>query len=143
MKYSWAGGLGLLVCVVVLSFCPADAGGQPAGKAKKGTPRDEASVWMTKKLEFSQKILAGLTQGDFALVRKNADAMLVVGYLEKWDRARLPEYRKQLRLFEDSNKALLRAADHRDIKGATRAYAQLVISCVECHNVVRDVQGKR
>jgi mono/diheme cytochrome c family protein len=116
----------------------------PAGDDKKGGGKDpdKASLWMTKKLEFSQKILRGLTMGDFEMARKNADAMVVVGYLESWDRAGTPEYKKQLKSFESANKELVRQAEMKDIGAATRAYAQLVVSCIECHNVVRDAKKK-
>src|SRR5262249_52964074 len=114
----------------------------PAGDDKKGTKPDKASVWMTKKLEFSQKILQGLTQADFETVRKNADGMVVVGYLEGWDRAGTPGYKKQMKAFESANKDLIRHAEKKDVKAATKAYTQLVVSCVECHTIVRDAKKK-
>jgi hypothetical protein len=131
----------LVLMAALLPLCPA--GYNKRGEGKKGVREpDKASVWMTKKLEFSQKILHGLTKGDFELVRKNADAMIVVGYLEKWDRAAIPEYKRQLKAFEDANKELIRQADKEDVQAATRAYAKLVVSCVECHTVVRDTKKK-
>jgi hypothetical protein len=44
---------------------------------------------MTKKLEHAQKVLAGLTSADFEMVKKHAEAMQVISYLEGWDRADL------------------------------------------------------
>lgn len=102
----------------------------------------DASVWMTKKLEYSKHVLDGLTHGDFALVRKNAEAMQVVGYLEMWDRADLPEYRRQVRYFEAANRELIRQATAKNINGATLAYTQLTLSCVQCHTVVRDARPR-
>ena len=131
----------LVVAVTLLPTCPAGDDKKGGGK-KGGKDSDKASVWMTKKLEFSQKILQGLTQGDFEMVRKNADAMVVVGYLESWDRAGMPEYKKQLKSFESANKELVRQAEKKNISAATRAYTQLVVSCIECHNVVRDAKKK-
>ena len=122
-----------VAALTFLPFCPA---------ADKKGGQDKASVWMTKKLEFSQKILQGLTMGDFEMVRKNADSMAVVGYLESWDRAAMPEYRKQTKAFDSANKELVRQAEKKDVKAATRAYTQLVVSCVECHSVVRDAKRK-
>lgn len=129
---SWVGLVGVLAALAALPSYPA--GARPADE------KDKASVWMTKKLEFSQKILAGLTKGDFEAVRKNADSMIVVGYLERWDRADIPEYKRQLKAFEEANKDLVRRAERKDVGGATKAYAKLVVSCVECHTVVRDAK---
>jgi hypothetical protein len=129
----------LLVALAALALCSAAPEKKPA-KSRKAGGADEASIWMTRKLECSQNVLAGLTAGDFEKVKKNADAMLVVTYLEKWDRADLPQYKRQLRSFEDANKDLIRGAGDRDVKTATRAYTRLIVSCVECHSVVRDAK---
>lgn len=106
----------------------------------KADDRDKASVWMTKKLEYSQKILAGLTKEDFEMISTNADAMTVVTYLENWDRAGRADYRKQLRVFETANKDLVRHAKAKNLAAATRSYTQLIQSCVECHTVIRDAR---
>jgi hypothetical protein len=141
MKNAWFGLTSLVVAAALLPICPAGEGKKGGGKAGGKGP-DEASVWMTKKLEFSQKILRGLTMGDFELVRKNADAMIVVGYLERWDREGIPAYRKQMKSFETANKELVRQAEKKDMTAATRAYTQLIVSCVECHTIVRDAKKK-
>jgi hypothetical protein len=135
---------GLAAAVGMALLLPLGVAGdeRESGEKKAGRGDDKASVWMTKKLDFSQKILQGLTKGDFELVRKNADAMIVVGYLEKWDRAAIPTYRQQMKAFEEANKDLIRQADKEDVQAATRAYTKLVVSCVECHTVVRDAKKK-
>jgi hypothetical protein len=131
----------LLVALAVLAVCPAGAGEKQPGK-KKADRRDEASVWMKKKLDHSKGVLSGLTRADFEMIRKNAEAMKVIGYLEEWDRADLPEYKRQLRYFSDANKELIRQANNKNINGATLAYTQMTLSCVHCHNVIRDVKKK-
>ena len=97
----------------------------------------QASIWMKQKLVASQNILAGLTKGDYEAVEKNAQSMLVVGYLEKWVRADIPGYRKMMTDFEYANKALALAARNKNLDGATIGYVQLTISCVQCHKLVR------
>jgi hypothetical protein len=107
------------------------------GKAQAPEP----SIWMKQKLGASQNILAGLTKGDYEAIEKNAQSMLVVGYLEKWIRADIPGYRKMMNDFEYANKALTLAAREKNLDGATIGYVQLTISCVQCHNIVR-AEGK-
>jgi hypothetical protein len=128
----------LVVAVAVLPVCPAGAQEKKTPRAAAG--REEASIWMTRKLEHTQKVLAGLTRGDFALIKKHAQAMQVLSYLEQWDRADLPEYRRQLRYFDEANKELIRHANNKNLQGATIAYSLLTVSCVHCHNVVRDAK---
>jgi hypothetical protein len=121
----------VLIALAVLFLCPTQADDKKA---------DKGSLWMAKKLEFAQKILAGLTKGDFDMVKSNAQEMHVIGYLEKWDRAGIPEYRRQVKYFDDANKELIRQAEKMNINGATLAYTQLTLSCVQCHTVVRDTK---
>jgi cytochrome c556 len=117
-----------------LSVCPS------SGQKKKPSEQEKASVWMKKKLEFSQNILAGLTESDFAKVRANAEAMSFLGYLEKWTRGDQPDYKKQIVFFDFANRELIRQAKEKNLDGATLAYNQLTVSCVQCHKIVRNAK---
>jgi hypothetical protein len=44
-----------------------------------------------------------------------------------------------LRLFEFADRELIRAAREENLYGATLAFTQLTISCVNCHKIVRSV----
>ena len=102
-------------------------------------PKEKAaSLWMKQKLVASQNILGGLTKPDFDAIEKNAQSMLVVGYLEQWIRADIPGYKEMMNDFKYANKSLALAAREKNLDGATVAYLQLTISCVHCHRFVRD-----
>ncbi len=104
---------------------------------------DRPANWMKQKLEMSQNILAGLTKGDFKSVETNALQMNVVNFLEKevaQDQPYYKEYSRQLNAFETANRELLRQASAKNIEGATLAYMQLTISCVQCHRIIRDAK---
>ncbi|MGP0065942.1 MAG: hypothetical protein ACLQGP_20375 [Isosphaeraceae bacterium] len=122
----------LTLMTATLAFHSARGGGEQA-KEK------EPSVWMRQKLAASQNILAGLTKADFDAIEKNAQSMLVVGYLEKWVRADTPGYENFTKDFQYANKSLSNAAREKNLDGATLAYLQLTLSCVNCHKIVRDV----
>jgi hypothetical protein len=114
--------------------------GASSGQQKKSGAEDKASLWMKNKLVFSQNILAGLTESDFDKIRKNAEAMNFLGYLEKWLRADMPAYKYQVSHFEFANHELIRQAKEKNLDGATLAYNQLTVSCVQCHKIVRDAK---
>ena len=99
--------------------------------------KTKSSVWMKQKLSASQNILAGLTKEDYKAIEKNAQSMLVVGYLEKWVRSDIPGYQRMLKDFEYANKALKLAAREKNLDGATIGYIQLTMSCVQCHKLIR------
>jgi cytochrome c556 len=109
-----------------------------AGAADKDKQDEQGSFWMQKKLEYSEKILAGLATADFEAIGKNARSMNALTQMEKWVRAGLPEYRAQLRIFQNANEQLIEMADAEKLDGATLAYVQLTLSCVNCHKVIRD-----
>jgi hypothetical protein len=60
-------------------------------------------------------------------------------YLEKWVRADTPGYKRLTKDFEYANESLTHAARDKNVDGATIAYLQLTISCVNCHKIARDV----
>ncbi|MHC5539828.1 hypothetical protein ACYOEI_16540 [Singulisphaera rosea] len=101
-------------------------------------PQDKSSIWMKHKLDASQKILEGMTRADYKQIEKNARSMKVMAYLEGYFRADMPGYKAQLHAFENANEAIVRAAQEKNLDGATIAYTQLTISCVSCHKLVRD-----
>ena len=141
MKDKLFGLASLLVALAVLSVSTVGADEKKADKKK--ADKKEASIWMQKKLEHSQKILAGLTEADFDKIQTSAGQMQVLNFLEEWDRGKIPEYRRQLKYFSDANAELIRQAGKKNLGGATLAFTQLTLSCVHCHNVVRDVKKSK
>jgi hypothetical protein len=102
---------------------------------------EAGSFWMQKKLEYSEKILAGLAREDFDQIGKNARSMKALTQMEKWVRG-TSEYRTQLRIFQNANEQLIGMADDKKLDGAALAYVQLTLSCVNCHKAVRVATGK-
>jgi hypothetical protein len=100
--------------------------------------KEESSFWMQKKMEYSEKILAGLAKGDFQAIEKNATSMNKLSQIENWVRASSPAYKGQLATFRSANKSLIRMAEEQDIDGSTLAFMQLTQSCVQCHKLIRD-----
>jgi hypothetical protein len=130
----------LLTALATLVFFTATCGVHPTRGGDKEPKDNSGSLWMKQKLVASQNILAGLTKADYEQIEKNAQSMIAVGYLEKWIRADTPEYQTMLRNFLYSNKSLSLAAREKNLEGATVAYLQLTLSCVNCHKLVRDTR---
>jgi cytochrome c556 len=96
------------------------------------------SLWMKKKLAYSETMLVGLVGEDFDQMAKSARSMNAMNQMEKWVRGTSPEYRTQLKIFQNANEQMIRMADKKNLDGAALAYVQLTLSCVNCHKVVRD-----
>jgi hypothetical protein len=128
------------VTLALTSFLVLAAGRPWAhGQTTKKTAEseDKASLWMKSKLVNSKNVLEALTREDFAAIQENAQAMQFVGYLEKWFRADVDGYKEQMQVFQFANTSLVKAAKAKNLDGATLAYNQLTISCVQCHKIVR------
>lgn len=116
------------------------SGAPSAGTDKGDDTKKHASVWMKAKLEYSRNIQEGLTKGDFDMILKNANSLNYAAYLEALFRAKWPvEYRDQVVQFVAANKELIREAKAKHLLGATLAYTQLTVSCVKCHELIRNV----
>ena len=125
----------------------AQEGGREAAKtdeppAASPAPGDQPSVWMRKKLDYSQNILAGIATADFDKIAKNAESMRTLGKVEAFVRSRTPGYRTQLQIFDESNAEILRQANRDNVDGAALAFTQLTISCVNCHKQLREATRK-
>ncbi len=136
----------LLVFPFLLPLTSTAADPAPASKAAApGTPpaaeaedqESGPSVWMKKKLDYSQHILAGITQEDFDKIADNARAMKGLGKVEAFVRSRNAAYTRQLQTFEDINDEIIRQADKDNVEGVALAFTQLTINCVNCHKVLR------
>lgn len=99
---------------------------------------EKQSLLMRKKLECSQNILEGLALEDYDAMAENARVMKGLTQLEHWFRADSPQYKAQLNIFWFANDELIRLADEKNMEGASLAYMQLTLSCVNCHKHIRD-----
>ncbi|MEX0977295.1 MAG: hypothetical protein WDZ48_00490 [Pirellulales bacterium] len=134
MKTRWVVAGGMLVALLACQVWAAD-------KDKEGD--DKGSFWMQKKLEYSEKILAGLATQDFDQIAKSARSMSALTQMEKWVRGSTPQYRAQLGIFQNANQQIIRMADEEKLDGAALAYVQLTLSCVNCHKVIRDSAAEK
>lgn len=111
---------------------------QAKEKAEAAKP---LSVWMEKKMEYSQEMLRGLVSGDLDTVAEKAEQMRVVSKVEGWIRGKKSGYRAQLQVFEFANNEILRHARAGNLEGTTMAFHQLTTSCVSCHKMTREPNG--
>jgi cytochrome c556 len=94
--------------------------------------------WMTAKLKESQEIFAALTKGDFQTIAESASVLKTLNKIEGFVRKRNPKYRYQLRAFEFAIEEIENQAEKENIEGVVLGFNQLTISCVHCHNQLRD-----
>lgn len=100
--------------------------------------KQPASFWMKKKLQYSEKVLEGLAKADYETIAENAKLMNQLDQIEDFVRGRDEEYRHHLKTFDRVTRELAQQANDEDIDGATLAFMELTLNCVNCHKHLRD-----
>jgi cytochrome c556 len=96
-----------------------------------------SSTVMRAKLEQAQAILEGLSMEEFKLIEDNAKKLSAVTEFEEWIHAKDKDYQHQLHVFRTANEEIFRQATEKNLDGATLAYMQMTLSCVQCHKAMR------
>ncbi len=126
-------GLGivyLFACLPILADEP---------KTAAGSEKATASIWMEQKMKLSRQIMEGLARGKLADVDTSARAMRTLSRIEGWARrSDTKEYRRQLKYFNQATEEIIRQAQKDNLDGATLAFTQMTLSCVACHQELRD-----
>jgi hypothetical protein len=126
------------ICFTIATFAsPLVVKGDEKGDPNKDQP---VSIWMKKKLEYSQNILAGIANADFDTIVTSAESMRNLSKIEGFVRGKTPGYRTQLQIFEESADEIIRQAKKDNVDGAALAFTQLTISCVNCHKHLRETK---
>ncbi len=72
------------------------------------------------------------------MISLNAKTLQGLTQAEDWFQSDTTEYQAQLNIFKFANDELVRLAGEEDLDGASLAYMQLTLSCVNCHKHLRD-----
>jgi hypothetical protein len=132
-------GLCLLVAGAGRSDVPpkADQGKQPAGELKLPTKKQ----LMQAKLKESQTILEGIAMNDPDKVSAAADELIRVTKATDFLNAyKGEEYLYQLKTFRRAAETVSKKARDKNTDGVMVAYNSLTITCLTCHQAMRDKQ---
>ena len=125
----------------------AGSEGQPATQQKKPEqpkqqdekPKDRRlSTFMQQKLNASNEILRGLMTDDLELVEENADKLLDMSREEKWRASNDMMYLQHSSQFGNAVDELREKAKDGSMDGASLAWINVTMSCIQCHNWVRN-----
>lgn len=100
---------------------------------------NDVSAFMRLKLRHSQQVLEGVALEDFDLIAKNAQQLSLLAQDENWRVYQTLEYRQHSAEFGRIADQLTKAARDKNVDGATLAYMQLTMSCVNCHKYTRSM----
>ncbi len=97
----------------------------------------KGSVVMAKKLEYSQQLLSALMTENYDEADRNVKLMKIFTRLEEMYRGKTPEYKAQLKKFQDSVTQLSAAVEAKQHDAASQAYLDMLQSCIQCHKTLQ------
>lgn len=92
---------------------------------------------MRLKLEPAKGVLEGIALADFEMITKNAGTIRNLMLDEGWMVKQTEDYRRQSDEFRKVVEQLRVASEAKNIDGATLAYVQMTLRCVQCHQSLR------
>jgi hypothetical protein len=98
---------------------------------------------MKFKLHYSQSVLEGIATENFVLIATNAVNLSRLSQSAGWAVRQTADYQRLTRDFSQAADNLHQRALKQNVDGATVAYFQLTVSCVNCHRYLRDAKVAR
>ena len=96
---------------------------------------------MRQKVAYSQQVLVGITLEDYGLIAKNAEKLVELSNKTNWYSRQVPEYELFLNEFRRNAQELMKAGQQKNLDAASLAYVQMTLSCVSCHQSIRQSSG--
>jgi len=123
--------LALLLLALAVTLVPM-GNSQPAN-------RDLARL-MKDKLKSAQVLMEGMALADFAKIRRSADELIQISKTEEWMVYKTPRYQVHSNDFRRAVETIYQKAKDQNIDGVALAYVDMTLSCVRCHQYVRELR---
>lgn len=131
-----SGGLLLVFAIVGVTLDATKAAATDETKEKNAQAVSQSL--MRQKLEYSQKLLGALAVADFAGITSSAEVLHHISLEARWTHPHSPEYAQLGDEFRNSLTRLVASSENHNIDGAALNFMQVILTCVQCHKVVRE-----
>ena len=122
----------LVALTVVVLVTPGAAEDKPKPvEAKKPTV-------MQRKLAHAQKLLESLALNDFAKLEASADELQLCAKEASWQIVKKPKYETYSNDFVRQLDAIKAAGKKKNTDAAALAFVEMTLTCVKCHQFVRE-----
>jgi len=98
---------------------------------------------MASKLKNSQRLLEGLAMADFPKISRSAEELIQLSKTAEWMVLKTPRYEVHSNEFRRAAETVLRKARAKNLDGAALAYFDMTMSCLRCHQYVREQRDAR
>lgn len=98
---------------------------------------------MIEKLTNAQRILEGIALGKHDKIEKHANELIRISKSAEWLANKKPRYEQFSNDFVRAAETIAKKAKEKNLDGVTLAYFDLTMSCVRCHQYVREIRDAR
>ncbi len=109
----------------------------------EGNQKGRLNQIMADKLRFSQDLLQGIALADYPKIIASAEELLKLSRTAEWLANMAPRYEGHSNTFQRAAETVIQKAKARNIDGVVLAYQDLTMSCVRCHQYLREVRDAR
>lgn len=131
-----SGGLLLVIAIVGVTMDATKAAATDETTEKNAQAVSKSL--MRQKLERSQKLLEALALADFGKIATNAEDLQRISLEARWTQPHSPEYSQYGEDFRNALTRVVAASENHNIDGAALNFVQVILTCVQCHKVVRE-----
>lgn len=120
-------------CLATLILAASMGQGDEPKKPKKAN-------LMEQKLTAAQKLLEALALRDFKMITENSDKLNQISKQAAWKMIETPLYEGYSDEFQRVTLKMANQAREKNLEGAALAYVDMTLTCVKCHEHVREVK---
>jgi len=113
------------------------------GRISEVQGQEGLSKLMANKLKNSQRLLEGLALADFTKISRSAEELIQLSKTAEWMVLKTPRYELHSNEFRRAAETVLRKARAKNLDGAALAYFDMTMSCLRCHQYVREQRDVR
>jgi hypothetical protein len=139
--------VGCVVAITAYFYCTAQESPQPqtriAQEAQPPRPPTSHQLLMRDKLTHANKALEGLSMHDFGMIAEAGKTLGVISRAAAMNANPSQQYVRFSKNFQEQARDLERHAVERNIDAASMDYVRITLTCVQCHNYIRENRVKR
>jgi cytochrome c556 len=104
---------------------------------------DGLSKVMVEKLNSSKILLEGIAISDFKKISASAEKLVQLSNKAEWFVLKTPRFELHSNEFRRAAEVIAQKASDKNLDGVALAYFDLTMSCIRCHQYVREVRDAR
>lgn len=129
----------ITLTALVLALCL----GIPATSPAPAQKNNNLQRLMVEKLNHSKMLLEGIALADYQKITRSAEHLIQISKTAEWFVYKTPRYELNSNEFRRAAENIIQKAANKSLDGVTLGYFELTMSCVRCHQYVREIRDAR